>query len=77
MTLLTASRWEIVAGLALALPAEPRVRLWLAPARKRPTAEELERARRRFLVQSGRLVDGMLLDICEVRPPKESEPRAR
>ncbi len=34
--------------------------------RKRPTAEELERARRQFLVQSGRLVDGMLLDICEV-----------
>lgn len=34
--------------------------------RKRPTAEELEQARRRFLVQSGRLVDGMLLDVAEV-----------
>ena len=33
---------------------------------KRPTDEELELARRLFLVQSGRLVDGMLLDICEV-----------
>jgi hypothetical protein len=39
--------------------------LWLV-LRKRPTAAELERARRRFLVQSGRLVDGMLLDICEL-----------
>ncbi len=39
--------------------------LWLG-LRKRPTAEELERARRRFLVQSGRIVDGMLLDVCEV-----------
>ena len=34
--------------------------------RKKPSEEELERARRRFLVQSGRLVDGMLLDIAEV-----------
>jgi len=35
--------------------------------RKRPTAEELERARRLFLAHSGRLVDGMLLDVCEVQ----------
>ena len=34
--------------------------------RKKPSAEELERARRRLLVQSGRLVDGMLLDVVEV-----------
>jgi hypothetical protein len=34
--------------------------------RKRPTAEELERARRGFLVQSGRIVDGMLLDVCDL-----------
>lgn len=34
--------------------------------RRRPTAEEAERARREFLVQSGRLVDGMLLDVYEV-----------
>jgi hypothetical protein len=37
--------------------------------RKRPTAEELERARRQFLTQSGRLVDGMLLDLHEVQLP--------
>jgi hypothetical protein len=34
--------------------------------RNRPTAEELERARRRFLTQSGRILDGMMLDVCEV-----------
>jgi hypothetical protein len=34
--------------------------------RRRPSAEEIERARRQFLVQSGRLVDGMLLDVYEV-----------
>ena len=39
--------------------------LWLA-LRKRPSEDELERARRKFLVQSGRLVDGMLLDITEM-----------
>ena len=44
--------------------------------RKRPTAEELERARRRFLVQSGRLVDGMLLDICEVEAPPVAKAEA-
>lgn len=34
--------------------------------RKRPTADEVERARRRTLVLSGRIVDGMLLDVCEL-----------
>jgi hypothetical protein len=33
--------------------------------RKRPTEEELERARRKMLALSGRLIDGMLLDIRE------------
>ena len=64
MTFITTSEWEIVAGLG-AIASLGAVGLWLV-LRKRPTAEELERARRRFLVQSGRLVDGMLLDICEV-----------
>jgi hypothetical protein len=64
MTLLNANTWEIAAGL-LALAALTELALWLI-FRKRPTAEELERARRQFLVQSGRLVDGMFLDICEV-----------
>jgi len=39
--------------------------IWLV-LRKRPTEDEQERMRRRLLVQSGRLVDGMLLDLCEV-----------
>jgi hypothetical protein len=64
MTLLNANPWEIAAFAALAI-ALIAVGLWLW-LHKRPTAEELERARRLFLVQSGRLVDGMLLDVCEV-----------
>jgi hypothetical protein len=51
--------------------------LWMV-FRKRPTAEELERARRQFLAHSGRLVDGMLLDVYEVdAPTKEDATRAR
>ena len=34
--------------------------------RKRPSAAEIEIARRQLLVQSGRLVDGTLLDVCEI-----------
>lgn len=56
--------WEIVASLAV-LGAFAGLAFWLI-FRRRPTAEELERARRAFLVQSGRIVDGMLLDVCEV-----------
>jgi hypothetical protein len=65
MTLINANTWEIAAGSA-AIALLGAVGIWLV-FRKRLTAEELERARRLFLVQSGRLVDGMLLDICEVR----------
>jgi hypothetical protein len=69
MTLHTSGEWEIVASL-VAIAGLGVLAVWLV-LRKRPTAEELERARRSFLVQSGRLVDGMLLDICEVdAPPK-------
>jgi hypothetical protein len=48
------------------------VGLWLL-LRKRPTPEEIERARRKLLAYSGRLVDGMLLDICEVEAPARSK----
>jgi hypothetical protein len=65
MTHMNAHAWEIAAGAVLLL-ALIAVGLWLL-LRKRPTAEELERARRKFLTQSGRLVDGMLLDVCEVQ----------
>ena len=64
MTFLSISEWQITAGVAL-IAVLGGVALWLV-LRKRLTAEEIERARRRFLAQSGRLVDGMLLDICEV-----------
>jgi hypothetical protein len=64
MTFIAAFNLEILAGLA-SITGLAGVALWLV-LRKRPTAEELECLRRRFLVQSGRLVDGMLLDICDV-----------
>jgi hypothetical protein len=54
----------IAAGLA-GVAALAALVLWFI-FRKRPTAEELERARRQMLVQSGRIVDGMLLDVREV-----------
>ncbi len=59
-----ADDWEIAAGLAATVVVAASA-LWLV-LRKRPTADEIERARRLFLVQSGRLVDGMLLDIYDV-----------
>jgi hypothetical protein len=65
MNHLNAMNWEIVAGLVL-IVALAVVIVWLL-LHKRPTAEEQERARRQFLVQSGRIVDGMLLDVCEMK----------
>lgn len=59
--------WELAAGL-VALSAITAVGSWLI-FRRRATPEELERARRLFLVQSGRIVDGMLLDVCEIPAP--------
>ena len=64
MTLHSIYPWEVAAGIVV-LSALAALGLWLV-FRKRPTPEELERARRQFLVQSGRIVDGMLLDVCEV-----------
>jgi len=64
MTVLNTNTWEIASAAAL-IAAMGTAAFWLM-FRKRPTPEELERARRQFLVQSGRLADGMLLDIFEV-----------
>ena len=64
MTFSSTFEWEVAAGAA-AIAVLGGSTLWLL-LRKRPTAEELERARRDFLVQSGRIVDGMLLDTCTV-----------
>lgn len=56
--------WEIAAGAAVVAGAAG-VGAWLL-LRKRPTAEEVELARRTFLTQSGRIVDGTVLDLAEV-----------
>jgi hypothetical protein len=64
MTLRNINSWELAVCLAV-LAAFAGLALWLI-FRKRPTPEEVERARRLFLVQSGRIVDGMLLDVCDV-----------
>lgn len=56
--------WEAAAGVALVAGLTAGAVLYIR--RKKPTEEELERARRKMLAQSGRLVDGMLLDIREM-----------
>jgi hypothetical protein len=64
MNFLTPNEWQIVACVAGAAVLCALI-AWLV-LRNRPSAEEQERARRHFLTQSGRLVDGMLLDIREI-----------
>jgi hypothetical protein len=64
MTQISANTWEIAAVGAIIF-AFFVAGLWLL-LREGPTADERERARRQFLSRSGRVVDGMLLDICEV-----------
>src|SRR5271166_6883466 len=64
MTLRSINFWEIFSCLVV-LAGFGGLAVWFI-YRKRPTPEEVERARREFLVQSGRIVDGMLLDVCEI-----------
>lgn len=63
MNLLDENTLELAGGL-IAVAVLCAAITW-GVLRKRPTEAELERVRRGCLVQSGRLVDGMLLDICE------------
>ena len=56
--------WVIIVAL-LVLAGSAGFAYWLI-TRKRPSPEELERARRQLLVQSGRIVDGTLLDVYEL-----------
>lgn len=60
--------WEIAAG-ATVLAGAAAFGAWLI-FRKRPTPEEIEFARRLFLTQSGRIVDGTLLDLTEIPGPE-------
>ena len=55
---------EIAAG-AVVVAGLGATGVWML-LRKRPSSEELETARRQLLTQSGRLVDGTLLDVCEI-----------
>ena len=55
---------EIAAG-AIVVAGLGAAGAWFV-LRKKPSAEELEIARRQLLTQSGRLVDGTLLDVCEI-----------
>ena len=64
MTLVSRNAWEAATGITLI--AGLTVGAFLYLRRKRPTEEELERARRKILAQSGRLIDGMLLDVREI-----------
>ncbi len=71
MTQISANTWEIAAAAAvtvLLLVAG----FWLL-LRRGPSPEARERARRHFLSHSGRVVDGMLLDICEVEAAAKSK----
>lgn len=64
MTLLSRNAWEAAAGISLMAGLTVGAVLYLR--RKRPTEEELERARRKMLSATGRLIDGMLLDIRQM-----------
>ena len=64
MTLLSRNAWEAATGITLMAGLTVGAVLYLR--RKRPTEEELERERRKMLALSGRLIDGMLLDVREI-----------
>jgi len=64
MILLSRNVWEAAAGATVAVVLAAGT-IWFL-RRKRPTEEELECARRKLLSQTGRLVDGMLLDVREL-----------
>ncbi len=71
MTQLSSTTWEIIAAGAV-FAVLLVLGLWLL-LRKGPSPEERERARRHFLSRSGRVVDGMLLDICEIEVAAKSK----
>ena len=64
---------QVIGTLAAATLCLGGVAVYFA-LRKRPTAEELERQRRDFLVQTGRIIDGTLLDISELDSSQSGRP---
>ncbi len=64
MILTNPRTWETATGVVL-LATLTGAGIWLV-TRRRPTADEIEQTRRQFLARSGRLVDGMFLDITEM-----------
>jgi hypothetical protein len=71
MTQINSTTWEIIAAGAVFV-ALLVLGLWLL-LRKGPSPEERERTRRHFLSRVGRVVDGMLLDICELEAAAKSK----
>ena len=57
--------WEIAAASLLVAGAAGYT-VWHVFFRKRPTPAQIELARRQFLAQNGRIVDGTLLDVTEM-----------
>lgn len=64
MTFLNLTTWETVTGLVLLTSVAAYAIWWLR--RRRPSADEIERARRQGLAAAGRVVDGMLLDVRQL-----------
>jgi uncharacterized protein DUF3592 len=64
---------QIIGTLAAAGLCLGGVAVYLA-TRKRPTEEEIERDRRSYLVQTGRIIDGTLLDISDLSPEESGRP---
>lgn len=64
MVHISVREWQIAGAVAAAALAGGAV--WWLLKRKRPTAEELEAARRASLLSFGRIVDGMLLDAFQI-----------
>lgn len=64
MILFKPSTWETAFAVVVVASAVAGTVWWFG--RRRPTPEEIERARRLNLALTGRLVDGMLLDVREM-----------
>ncbi|HEV2213400.1 MAG TPA: hypothetical protein VGS99_08635 [Gammaproteobacteria bacterium] len=64
MNFLTRNAWETAAGVTLIAGVAVGAVFYLR--RKRPTEEELEQTRRKMLALTGRVIDGMLLDVREI-----------